>query len=180
MVRTKRDVYEILQVRPDAHEKVLRAAYRALAGIYHPDADGGSTATDARMVELNDAYAKVRSADLRAAYDLARLREASTPMNDASQRGSSTVRPSANRPADWAAKIRKGDAGKVPSAKPVGGVLDFGRYDGWSIADLARQDPDYLRWLRRHSSGLRFRREIDERLRDEGGPAPIRAGTERR
>ena len=41
MVRTKRDVYEILQVRPDAHEEVLRAAYRALAGMYHPDAGGG-------------------------------------------------------------------------------------------------------------------------------------------
>jgi hypothetical protein len=43
-------------------------------------------------------------------------------------------------------------------------VLDFGRYEGWSIADLARRDPDYLRWLRRHSSGIRFRREIDATL----------------
>jgi hypothetical protein len=39
-------------------------------------------------------------------------------------------------------------------------VLDFGRYAGWSIRDLARHDPDYLRWLCRHSSGIRFREAI--------------------
>ena len=38
--------------------------------------------------------------------------------------------------------------------------IDFGRYAGWSIRDLVRQDPEYLRWLSRHSSGVRFRSEI--------------------
>ena len=42
--------------------------------------------------------------------------------------------------------------------------LDFGRYEGWSPLDLAKQDPAYLRWLARHSSGLRFRREISRVL----------------
>ena len=45
--------------------------------------------------------------------------------------------------------------------------LDFGRYTGWSLHDLARHDPDYLRWLSRHSSGVRFRAEI-LRLLPEG------------
>ncbi len=44
--------------------------------------------------------------------------------------------------------------------------LDFGRYAGWSLYDLAKQDPAYLRWLARHSSGLRFRREIARVLGD--------------
>jgi len=35
---------------------------------------------------------------------------------------------------------------------------------GWSLAALARHDPDYLRWLSRHSSGLRFRDEIQRLL----------------
>jgi len=35
-------------------------------------------------------------------------------------------------------------------------VLDFGRYAGWSLGDLARHDPNYLRWLSRHSSGNRY------------------------
>jgi uncharacterized protein (DUF3820 family) len=42
----------------------------------------------------------------------------------------------------------------------AGTRLTFGRYAGWTLRDLARQDPDYLRWLSRHSSGIRYRTEI--------------------
>ena len=44
--------------------------------------------------------------------------------------------------------------------------LDFGRYAGWSLRDIARQDEAYLRWLARHSSGIRFRGEIAKLLRE--------------
>ena len=47
-------------------------------------------------------------------------------------------------------------------AKPGPELIDFGRYAGWSIKQLARHDPDYLRWLSRHSSGIRYRRVIEE------------------
>jgi uncharacterized protein (DUF3820 family) len=72
-----------------------------------------------------------------------------------------------------------------PTASPPGGAfararqtadsprLDFGRYQGWTLADLARTDPDYLRWLRRHSSGLRFRSEINRLLPPESDAEPI-------
>ncbi|HEX2883381.1 MAG TPA: hypothetical protein VHQ42_02290, partial [Candidatus Limnocylindria bacterium] len=40
--------------------------------------------------------------------------------------------------------------------RPAAEVLDFGRYAGWRIADLVRHDPDYVRWLSRHSTGVRF------------------------
>jgi hypothetical protein len=49
-------------------------------------------------------------------------------------------------------------------------VLDFGRYAGWSLKALARQDPDYLRWLMRHSSGIRYRGEITKVLPKETQP----------
>jgi hypothetical protein len=39
-------------------------------------------------------------------------------------------------------------------------VLDFGHHAGRSIAELALDDPDYLRWLARHPSGVRYRAEI--------------------
>lgn len=39
-------------------------------------------------------------------------------------------------------------------------VLDFGHHAGRSIAELAESDPDYLRWLARHPSGVRYRAEI--------------------
>jgi uncharacterized protein (DUF3820 family) len=38
--------------------------------------------------------------------------------------------------------------------------LDFGHHAGRTIAELANEDPDYLRWLARHPSGMRYRAEI--------------------
>lgn len=127
-----RDTYEVLQVRPDAHQLVVRAAYRALAGLYHPDLNSENTVGP--IAELNDAYAKIRTADLRQGYD--RLRgTAATP---AASHGRA-----AKRTAYGA------------------GVLDFGRYEGSTITDIARHDPDYLKWLSRHSSGIRYRGAIE-------------------
>jgi hypothetical protein len=45
--------------------------------------------------------------------------------------------------------------------------LDFGRYAGWTLAELAAHDADYLRWLSRHSAGIRYRRAILRLLRDQ-------------
>lgn len=42
--------------------------------------------------------------------------------------------------------------------------LDFGHYAGRTIAALADEDPDYLRWLARHPSGVRYRAEIQRVL----------------
>jgi hypothetical protein len=47
-----------------------------------------------------------------------------------------------------------------PRSSSAGTKLEFGRYAGWALRDLARQDPGYLRWLSRHASGLRYRTEI--------------------
>jgi curved DNA-binding protein CbpA len=60
----ERDAYEVLQVHPRAHEVVIRAAYRALAALYHPDRDG-SQASQRHMAELNAAFALVRTTDFR-------------------------------------------------------------------------------------------------------------------
>jgi hypothetical protein len=38
--------------------------------------------------------------------------------------------------------------------------LDFGHHAGLTIEELAQSDPDYLRWLARHPSGVRYRAEI--------------------
>jgi len=54
-----------------------------------------------------------------------------------------------------------GANGPVPSRSVAADTrLTFGRYTGWTLRDLARQDPDYLRWLSRHTSGIRYRTEI--------------------
>ena len=38
--------------------------------------------------------------------------------------------------------------------------IDFGHHAGRTIAELAEIDPDYLHWLARHPSGVRYRAEI--------------------
>ena len=137
----ERSAYEVLQVDPRAHDVVIRAAYRALAALYHPDRDG-SQASQRRMAELSAAYALVRSADLRKVYD--RLHQP---------------------PVSQAVAARK-----APTGKRGSDTLDFGRYAGVTIAQLARDDPDYLRWLKRHSSGIRYRQQIDAALSEPTGP----------
>ena len=44
-------------------------------------------------------------------------------------------------------------------------VLDFGHYAGHTVEELAESDPDYLHWLARHPSGVRYRAEISRALR---------------
>ena len=130
------DAYQTLQVLPAAEQEVVAAAYRALALKYHPDRDSTARAAQ-RMRQLNEAWALIRDEAARARYD----------------RQTRTLSAAA------AAAVAPGTA-PMPTRPSDGPKVDFGRYAGWSIRDLARQDPDYLRWLGRHSSGVRFRTEI--------------------
>jgi hypothetical protein len=47
-------------------------------------------------------------------------------------------------------------------------VLNFGRYAGWSIGEVARRDIEYLEWLDRVPIGRLYRDEIDAMLRRVG------------
>lgn len=130
------DPYAVLQVVPTADQEVVQAAFKALAFKYHPDRDPSRRAA-AKMADLNRAYALLRDERSRAAHD--RSRRASIPGISMAM----SARPFS-----------------APAAPSPGSVLGFGRYTGWSLRDLARQDPDYLLWLSRHSSGIRYRTEI--------------------
>jgi len=131
------DPYAVLQVVPTAEQEVIQGAFKALAFKYHPDRDATRRAAE-KMAELNRAYALVRSADARTAHD----RHRRTMIAGISV--AETARPASTPP---------------PFAAP-GSVLTFGRYTGWSLRDLARHDPDYILWVSRHSSGIRYRTEI--------------------
>ena len=52
----------------------------------------------------------------------------------------------------------------VAERHPVGSpglrVLDFGRYAGWTLRQLAFHDPDYLEWLVRSPGGRQYRAQI--------------------
>ena len=131
------DVYGVLQVAADCEDEVIHGAYRALALKYHPDRDPTQFAAR-RMADLNQAYALVRDPSKRSRHDADRRRAALPAASNGS--GAGPVPP--------------------PRSMAAGTRLTFGRYAGWTLRDLARQDPDYLRWLSRHSSGIRYRTEI--------------------
>jgi len=67
MIKDRRNYYRILQVQPDAPQKVIQASYRAMMRELgrHPDM-GGST-EDA--FALNEAYETLKDPTKRAAYD---------------------------------------------------------------------------------------------------------------
>ncbi|MCC6617895.1 MAG: DnaJ domain-containing protein [Chloroflexi bacterium] len=141
------DPYAVLQVVPNAEQEVVNAAFKALALKYHPDHDATRRAAE-RMAALNRAYALVRDERTRSMYDRSRRRILA---------GVSVAESVATR------------AGvPPPPVSSPGSVLTFGRYTGWSLRDLARRDPDYLLWLSRHSSGIRYRTEIYSILRTMG------------
>lgn len=142
------DPYAVLQVLPTAEDEVIRAAFRALAFKFHPDRDATEYAA-LRMREINLAYAVVKTPGARAAFD--RRRRMSNAVQAAEN---ATQAPPTAVPSD------------SHSAR-----LTFGRYGGWTLSQVARFDIDYLRWLSRHSSGIRFKNEIDTLLRARGVPA---------
>jgi curved DNA-binding protein CbpA len=55
-----------------------------------------------------------------------------------------------------------------PPGDASGTVLNFGRYAGWSLGEIARRDIDYIEWLDRMPIGRPYRDEIDGLLRKAG------------
>lgn len=181
------DPYDILQVRADASEEVIRAAYRALARIHHPDMTG-DPASAARMVLVNWAWEILSDPLRRARHDRERgltHDPASAPPTayapdtgdeTGAARGSparSGRPPIQRRGADgrvieWRnAPDGTGGAGEPPG-RPSGTVLPFGRFIAWSIGEVARSDPGYLDWLDQRPEGAPYRDEIDATLRRLG------------
>jgi curved DNA-binding protein CbpA len=60
-----------------------------------------------------------------------------------------------------------GSAGPPPG-NPSGSLVTFGRYEGWTIGEIARTDPEYLEWLDRMPIGRTYQAEIDAILRKQG------------
>jgi len=183
-VEGRLDAYKVLQVDPEADPEVIQAAYRRLAQKWHPDVAPGPEADAAAATGTARRWtdpAKASGAPAGAgsptgasgAHDRANATRAS----------SGTPRPPEEISRDWTSgrsstghtydsgSMRTADgtgAAGTPPGNPSGSALNFGRYAGWSLGEIARMDLEYLEWLDRMPIGRPYRDEIDEILRRTG------------
>lgn len=62
--------YKTLGLNPNAEACVIKAAYRALSKIYHPDKfDGDEEEAHSKMAKINEAYDVLKDKNKRKAYD---------------------------------------------------------------------------------------------------------------
>ncbi len=94
--------YDNLNVTEDAPQEVIRAAYRALSQMHHPDKRGGHRHALHKMQTLNEAYDILSDARKRADYDgeLHRLRHPASGANESPQPAWHHVRAGPRRP-EW-------------------------------------------------------------------------------
>ncbi len=191
------DAYKVLQVDSEAEDEVIQAAYRRLAHKYHPDLAALPDAVT-RMAAINAAWELLGTPAARAVYDRSRgaLPSADPPMRSGTDSGGfgGTARGTRHAEAgrstpppesvsrDWTSgrstygggfddSMRAADgfgAAGPPPGRPSGSVLNFGRYAGWSLGEIARHDLEYIEWLDRAPIGRNYREEVDAILRSSG------------
>jgi curved DNA-binding protein CbpA len=156
------DAYATLRITPAAEDFVLEAAYRSLARHFHPD---GKTPDSDSMAAINRAYDLLRTPERRKRYErLHHIRPMGPGLaGESPSMAAQALGARVPLPANGSGGPRGGQGALM--------TVDFGRYAGWTLKDLAKHDPDYLRWLQRHSSGVRYRNQIAQLLPDESATA---------
>jgi curved DNA-binding protein CbpA len=144
------DHYATLGVAFEADRTAIQAAYRRLARLHHPDFGGDPTV----MSALNEAWSVLGNPQQRSTYDAARRLRRAAVAETSGGRPEATAPPAATGPITAAGERRAG------SPPDPASTVTFGRYTGWTIAQLAVHDPDYLEWLARAPIGRTYRQEI--------------------
>jgi curved DNA-binding protein CbpA len=152
------DFYRVMQVDPAADPDIVKAAYRVLARKLHPDLTGDESG----MKRLNTAWDVLRDPTKRAAYDAER-EAAATAAGRPNPAHSSSLGGSVQ------AKSLVDDHAGPPPGNAYGPVVTFGRYEGWSIGEIARVDKPFLEWLRGVQAGRHLTHQIAELLREING-----------
>ena len=186
------DAYKALQVDPEAEDEVISAAYRRLARKYHPDLAGGPEAVS-RMAAINAAWELIGEPATRADYDRTRTSviggpatrhhpSAAPPASETVSRDWTSGRSTQGGGFDPSMRAADGLGGAgPPPGRPSGSVLNFGRYSGWSLGEIAGRDLEYIEWLDRAPIGRNYREEVDTILRSTGRrSSAITAATEQR
>lgn len=74
-----RDPYAVLEITSSASDEEIRAAYRRLVQLHHPDHNGGSAESARRFEEVQDAYARIKKLRSRAPAEEPRPNAAPDP-----------------------------------------------------------------------------------------------------
>lgn len=177
MERARPDYYRVLQVDQAANQLVIQAAYRVLAQIFHPDVSGDDT----EMKRINAAWEVLGDPRRRKQYDIERAGRHPGVTQRQTQTQASGATPSEQASATTAsassqtATRRPDDHAGPPPGRPFGPVLQFGRYDGWSLGEIAGVDRPFLEWLKRVPAGRGLGDEIDAVLKTRRGPGAVDA-----
>jgi DnaJ-class molecular chaperone with C-terminal Zn finger domain len=171
--RARPDYYRVLQVDPAANPLVIQAAYRVLAQIWHPDVSGDED----EMKQINAAWEVLGDPKRRREYDIERAgRHPGAVERHSATTERTTSQPAGSHPTTRAASTaapRSDDHAGPPQGTPFGPILRFGRYDGWTLGQVARVDRPWLEWLRRSPAGRGLKEEIDAVLQTRKGPGAV-------
>jgi curved DNA-binding protein CbpA len=175
-----------------ARARAAATAARVAAADAHVDARRGSSATDPTNVgsygRTGGAHpdpAGGTPAGSRAAWPFQGMHDTQGVFEESTHPGSPNW--SAGRsptgggydPRTMGTAQGDGSAGPPPG-NPTGSLLNFGRYSGWSLGEIARVDLEYLEWLDRMPIGRTYQFEIDGLLRSHGRRTTTPAETQRR
>jgi hypothetical protein len=147
--------YQILRLDPGVDDDVLTAVYRRwMERARLADLTDGRRAEVLRAFE--EAYVVLHDPERRRDYD----------EGLAGPSGRAVVPVAVELPAliplasssSSSRDVVPGRKSPVPAASTR--VLDFGRYAGWSLREVALRDRDYLEWLRRSPGGPHYRADI--------------------
>jgi hypothetical protein len=144
----ERDPHEVLGVVATAEWGEIRSAYLTLARRYHPD---GGAPDSPHMAEINAAYEALEHRRQLTGTPRPPLSPVGPGQPDSENEPAATQGPP---PGSLLWRMQANEESDSP-------VLDFGPYAGQRIAEVARQDPRYLRALSRQANGLRYRRAIE-------------------
>jgi curved DNA-binding protein CbpA len=84
-------LYETLEVSPRASAPVIKAAYRCLVQLHHPDKNPGDPGAADRLAHINQAYAVLSDLQQRQDYDTRLSLTAVTQTARAERRGTGTT-----------------------------------------------------------------------------------------
>ncbi len=165
--------YQALMLDPDVDMDLMSTVYRRLVQRYQTAAPADGPARE-RLRAVEQAYEVLRDPFRRARYDaeLERAQDEPVMAQMVSRAAAPPTAPPAAYPVPVVSAVPVARTSAAPVAVPVVSqrtptrepvpvnVLDFGRYAGWSLRQIAVRDPDYLQWLLRSPGGRQYRTEI--------------------